>query len=336
MNHIAIDLGGSKSQVCVRNCVGEILEEIRLDTSKLSQYLEKQAKGRVIMETCAESWAIGDAAKKIGHEVRIVPGHLVKTLGVGSRGIKNDRKDAQALSEVSTRIDLPSVHLRSASSREIQMQLKLRGQLVCTRTQLINSVRGWMRTQAFGIKGGATTTFPQRLRSKEPNLPNYIQRQLDQIGSLNEAIGKADLELKQTAFGIPNVQLLQSIPGIGVLTSLAFLSVIDTCERFASAHYLQSYVGLTPGEKSSGKKQRTTSITKAGSSMLRTLLVQAAWTLYIHRPHEPIVRWAKGIEQRRGKKIAIVALARKLAGICFAVWKTQRVYQPSLTSSESL
>ena len=335
MNHIAIDLGGSKSQVCVRNSVGEILEEVKIETPKLKQYLKKQPHATVIMETCSESWKVGDLAKQAGHNVKVVPTYLVRSLGVGNRGIKNDRKDAQALSEVSTRIDLPSVHIRSVLSREIQVELKLRGQLVGSRTQLINSVRGWMRTETIRIKSGVSHTFPQRLRKKEQSLPEYIDRQLDQIAYLSESIQKADQSLQQQAKKNANVVLLQSIPGIGVLTSLAFLSVVDTIDRFKKAHHLESYLGLTPGERSSGKKIRTTSITKAGSSMLRTLLVQAAWTLYVHRPNEPIVKWAKEIEERRGKKMAIVALARKLTGICYAVWKTNTPYQSKRTVSES-
>ena len=333
MNHIAIDLGSSKSQVCVRNSVGEILSEDKIDTAKLKSYLKKQPPSTVIMETCSESWTVGDFAKQSGHTVKVVPTYLVRSLGVGNRGIKNDRKDAQALSEVSTRINLPSVHIRSALSRDLQVQLKLRSQLVSNRTQLINSVRGWMRTQAIRIKTGASDTFPIRLRTKK-DLPIYIEQQLDQIISLNEGIEKANQRLIEQAQNNPHVMLLQSIPGIGVLTSLAFLSVVDTIERFQHAHQLQSYLGLTPGEKSSGKKQRTTSITKAGSSMLRTLLVQTAWTIYVHRPKEPMVMWAKQIEARRGKKIAAVALARKLAGICYAVWKTQTPYQAKQTVTQ--
>jgi transposase len=268
----------------------------------------------------------------MGHEVRVVPGHLVRSLGVGYRQMKSDEKDARALSEVSTRIDLPSVHLRSKPSREIQMSLKMRVQLVATRTQLINSVRGWMRTQTLRLKSGATHTFPQRLREKKVELPTYVQRQLDQIDSLTQALENAEIELSQIAHTIDGLSFLQSIPGVGLLTSLCFVSVIDGKDRFQKAHHFQSYVGLTPGEKSSGGKQRTTSITKAGSSMLRYLLIQAAWTVYTHRSYEPMVVWAKRIEQRRGKKIAMVALARKLAGIMFAVWKTQRPYQPKLSA----
>ena len=333
MNHIAIDLGGSKSQVCIRNGTGEILEEKQVKTIQLSGYLAQQERSRVVMETCAESWAIGDAAKLAGHELRSVPGHLVRTLGVGRRQIKNDQKDAQVLSEVSTRIDLPSVHLRSVFAREIQTKLRMRSCLVSSRTSLINNVRGWMRTQALRIRTGASPSFPERVRSQGIDLPSHVIRQLEQIQALNQAIVAADQELGDLAQPISGIEQLRSIPGVGTLTALAFLSTLDEVNRFGNAHRFQSYVGLTPGEHSSSGKIRKTSITKAGSSLFRHYLVQAAWALYLHRPNEPMVQWMKGIEKRRGKKIAIVALARKLAGILFAVWKTKRPYQARLTSA---
>lgn len=325
--HIAIDLGSSKSQVCVRNETGEIIEEKKIRTDQLGKYLKRQEQSRVIMETCSESWAVADAARRLNHEIRIVPGTLVRALGVGQRGIKTDQRDAQVLSEVSTRINLPSVHLKSVQAREIQTRLGMRSRLVSCRTMLINSVRGWLRTQAIRINTGTVGTFPQRVKDKIQSVPSYVQCQLDQILDLTQSITQMTLELEQQTQSLETVQRLMTIPGIGVITSLTFLSVVDTIDRFADAHKLQSYLGLTPGEHSCSEKKMRTSITKAGSSQLRYLLIESAWTLYTHKPNEPIVVWAKQIEQRRGRKIAIVALARKLVGICYRVWKDQTFYR---------
>ena len=119
-----------------------------------------------------------------------------------------------------------------------------------------------------------------------------------------------------------------STPGVGAITALDFTATLDKVERFASSHHVQSYLGLTPGEHSSSEKQRRTGITKAGSSRLRWLLVQAAWSAKRSAPNDPMVLWAKEVEQRRGKKVAIVALARKLAGILFAIWRNGTLYSP--------
>ena len=119
MDHVAIDLGAKKSQICVRGADGQILEEKRWPTKDLDTYLAGRPTSRVIVETCAEAFCVADAARKLGHETRVVPATLVKTLGVGARRLKTDLRDARALSEVSSRIDLPSVHIRGPS-REIE------------------------------------------------------------------------------------------------------------------------------------------------------------------------------------------------------------------------
>jgi transposase len=315
--------------VCVRDGTGAIQEEKKVETDTLAAYLQRKPRSRVVMETCAESWAVGDAARAADHDLRIVPGSLVKALGVGQRRIKTDRKDAQILSEVSTRIDLPSVHLRSPEARELQTKLHMRGRLVASRTMLINSVRGWLRTQALRIRTGATHTFPERVRRKIEALPAHVARQLDTVAALTEGIQAATGELKALAEAHPVARRLSTVPGIGPMTALAFVAAVDDPTRFPNAHRLESYLGLTPGEHSSSGTTRRTSITKAGRSSLRHLLVEAAWTVYVHQRRSPLGQWAEAIEQRRGRKIALVGLARKLAGICFAVWRDGRTYQAS-------
>ncbi len=142
MEHCAIDLGGRKSQVCIRRNDGTILHESRCETSSLKSWLQELPQLRVVMETCAEAFGIADAALAAGHEVRWCRATLVRSLGVGARRNKTDRRDAQVLSEVSCRIDLPSVHVPSKRSRERKTICGMREALVGCRTKLINNVRG--------------------------------------------------------------------------------------------------------------------------------------------------------------------------------------------------
>jgi transposase len=142
MEHLAIDLGGRESQICVRSSDGRIVEERRCRTATLRAYLATRPQSRVVVETCSEAFGIADAALDIGHEVRVVPGTLVPSLGVGARGLKTDRRDAQVLSEVSCRIDLPSVHVPSRQARDRKTMCGMREALVGARTKLVNTVRG--------------------------------------------------------------------------------------------------------------------------------------------------------------------------------------------------
>jgi transposase len=330
MEHLAIDLGGKESQICVRSSDGQIVEERRCRTLRLPAYLATRPRSRVVVETCSEAFGIADAALSIGHEVRVVPGTLVRSLGVGARRVKTDRRDAQVLSEVSCRIDLPSVHVPSRQARERKTMCGMREALVGVRTKLVNTVRGWLRAEGRRPRSGELTTFAARVRAlyTDTMLPTYVERQLRALESLNEQIADADRELATTAKADPIARRLMTVPGVGPATSVRFVAALDEISRFRGAHTVESYLGLVPGEDSSAERKRRTSITKAGPTELRWCLVQAAWAARRARRRDPMQRWADELEKRRGTRVAVLALARKLAGILFAIWRDGTMYEP--------
>ena len=333
MQHLAIDLGGTKSQICVRSAEGQILHEQALETARLGRFLKRQPTSRVVLETCSEAFRVADLAVSFGHEVRVVPTTLVRSLGVGARRIKTDRRDAQVLSEVSCRIDLPSVHVPSDLARQRRSMCTMREELVATHTSLINCVRGWTRTQLLKIRPGDTKTFAKRMRAvalaTKDGLPEYVERLLQVIEALQQQIVAADDELRSLAEEDPICQRLMTVPGVGPVTSMRFVAALDDRNRFPTAHAVEGFLGLTPGENSSSERQQRTGITKAGPAPVRRALVQAAWNLRRIRPSDPISQWAAQLEQRRGKFIATVAVARKLAGILFALWRDGSTYEPN-------
>jgi len=329
MEHCAIDLGGRKSQVCIRASDGSIVHESRQETLELGEFLRTRPKSRVVIETCAEAFSIADAAALAGHEVRVVPATLVKTLGVGGRRTKTDRRDARILSEVSSRIDLPSVHIPSGCSREVKSICGMRDALVSARTKLINSVRGWLRGRGYRVRSGGSKTFTSRVSEIE-GLPEHVSAQLRAVDALLREIERADEQIAARAGADEVCRRLMTVPGIGPQVALRFVASADEIRRFRDAHRLESYLGLVPGEKSSSDTQQRLSITKAGSTAMRWLLVQAAWAVRVRcRSPEarPLQMWALEVEKRRGRRIAIVALARKLAGILYALWRDGTVYQ---------
>jgi transposase len=137
----------------------------------------------------------------------------------------------------------------------------------------------------------------------------------------------ADAQLRQFVKTDTTCQSLMTVPGVGPVTAARFRAAIDDASRFSSAHGVQSYLGLTPGERSSSERQRRTGITKAGPSAPRRMLVQSAWAAFRSYPNDPMVQWAKRIAERRGKFVAVVALARKIAGIMFALWRDGTTYR---------
>jgi transposase len=333
VERIAIDLGGRESQICVRNERGEIVEERRHLTARLGQYLAKREPGgRVLLESSSEAFAVADWAHQSGHEARVVPSMLVRALGVGERGLKNDQRDARKLSEMDCRMDVPSIHIPSVQSRDRQARLTAREALVAARTQLVNVVRSYFRTLARPAVKATPKTLSKQVRNQlqksSDGLPDYIEHLLVTLDTLNEQIAAADKALEELADHDPVCKLLQTMPGIGPVTSISFAAAADELSRFEGAPKLTSYLGLVPGENTTGFKTKRTSITKAGRKRVRWTLVQAAWTMVRARPNDPLVQWFQGVAGRRGKKIAICALARKMAGILYAMWRDQQPYNP--------
>jgi transposase len=119
------------------------------------------------------------------------------------------------------------------------------------------------------------------------------------------------------------VARLCTAPGVGPVTAASFVSTLDEADRFAGPKQARAYLGLVPSERSSGERQQRGHISKAGPSRARYMLVEAAWTILRRRgsANSALHDWAASIAARRGSRVAVVALARKLAGILYAMWR---------------
>jgi transposase len=233
-------------------------------------------------------------------------------------------------------MEVPCVHIPSAVSRDRQAEVTARQALVGVRTKLVNTVRSFMRAKALPRVKGTPDSLAKNMRlalqTLGMSLPDYVERLLSTIEGLNESIDEADEALKQIAEQDPVCKLLQTMPGVGPVSSVCFATAIDDVQRFESSDKVTSYLGLTPGENTTGFKTKRTGMTKAGSSRVRWTLNQAAWTMVRCRPNDPMVLWFQQVAGRRGKKIAITALARKMAGVLYAMWRDQRPYNPGLAT----
>jgi transposase len=195
----------------------------------------------------------------------------------------------------------------------------------------VNVVRALTRRDGLRVPSGN----PEHLEAKLAALP--VPALLDAemaplrllLGPLNEAIDAADARLAAVVAGDPVVTQLCTAPGIGPVTAVAFVATLDVVTRFSTAHQVEAYLGLTPREHSSGERQHRGRISKTGNSRMRYLLVAAAWRV-LRSPDPaaaPLRAWAEGIGQRRGRSIAAVALARRLAGILYAMWRDGTDYR---------
>jgi len=225
------------------------------------------------------------------------------------------------------------VHVPEPRSQARKGECALREALVTTRTKLVNTVRGWLRGQAAGpLRRCTPPTLPARVRAHLAAhgqvVPDAVERVLHVIEALTGQIRAADAALTALAQEDAVCRRLMTVPGVGPVTAVRFAAAVDDVQRFPRASAVQSYLGLVPGEDSSAERRRITGITKAGPSRVRWTLIQAAWCVRRLRPQDPAVQWARRVESRRGRPVAAVALARKLAGILYALWRDGTVYDP--------
>ena len=209
--------------------------------------------------------------------------------------------------------------------RHVRAELAVRDALVRTRTRYIALAKALVRRDGLRVPTSASSRVPTRIAELDlsPALATELTPLFAVYAPLNEQIAAADRRLAAVAAVDPIVARLATAPEIGPVTASAFVATIDDFTRFGSAHQLEAYLGVVPSERSSGEKRQLGRITKAGNGRMRWLLVEAAWRILRSKsPETAALRaWALAIARRRGKRIAAVALARRLAGVLYAMWR---------------
>jgi len=133
------------------------------------------------------------------------------------------------------------------------------------------------------------------------------------------------------------LKLCATVPGVGLIVAATFVSVIDDARRFKNAHSVGAYLGLVPGESTTGGQRRLGGITKQGNGHARSMLIQSAWLILRSRAMsgDPLKAWADNLVKTRGKKVAVVALARKLAGVLWAMCRDGTLYDAEMQAKQS-
>ncbi len=267
---------------------------------------------RLVAELHFELW-IGDAAE-------------VRTKRV--RKQKTDRQDAQLILKLMLKDDFPQIWVPSWENRDLRQLLWHRHRMVQARTRMINQLQAIALNEGLRCK---QRLWGERGRQQLESfrLAPWASRRrhdlLELLDRLNPTITELTRAIEREVEKYPEARRLMTHPGVGPLTALAFVLIIGEVERFQCGKQIASYLGLVPLEDSSGKRRRLGHITKQGSSMLRFLLVEAA-----HVATRSLPEWRSQyfhLMMRRGRKIAKVALARKLAVRLYWMWRKQWDYE---------
>ena len=272
-----------------------------------------------------------DQLKKQGIEVKIINPNKFRGIGIG--GKKTDKKDAEALAECLKVNFIPEVYHKSKGARRIKSLLRARELYVHARVRTVNHTRGLLREEGIKIPLGMESFWEEVSAKIElvefPPLQEHLRDSVFEARRAKQKEEKLEERLKELLAGDPRLSQLMSIPGVGLMTAAAVIAVGDDLKRFVNAKHFASYTGLTPREFSSADKKRMGSITKAGSEILRRYLIHGARTVLRHsnaKSKEPLRRWAHKLSQKRGANRATVALAHRLARICYCVVMEERNY----------
>ena len=333
---IGIDLGDRWSRYCILGGDGQIVEEDRIPTSTgaLERAFKKMSATRVVVEAGTHSPWVSRLLEKLGHEVVVANARKVRLIYESDS--KNDRLDARMLARLG-RVDvnlLAPIRHRGAETQADLAVIRGRDCLVAARTQLINAVRGMVKSVGGRLPKSTTAAFAGKVSSLIPSeLKVALEPLLSSITALTEQIAKADEQIAQLAEAkYPETKLLRQVKGVGPLIALTYVLTVGDPHRFAKSRTVGSYLGLRPRQRESGSSAPQLGISKAGNNHLRWLLIQAAH--YILGPLAPdrgLRRWGLGLAGKggkSGKRKAVVAVARKLAVLLHRLWVTAEVYEP--------
>lgn len=332
---VGLDVSDTYTSICIIDEEGEIAEEARVRTTEpaLGRRFAALPSSRTVLEVGTHSPWMSRLLAGLGHEVIVANPRQVRLIAESDR--KRDRTDAEQLARLG-RVDptlLRPIQHRGPEAQQDLAMLRARDALVRVRTNLINHVRGAVKATGSRLPASSTVTFH---RTAEAHLPVALRDILlpivSMVSELTARIREYDRQLERVAARYPAERLLRQVSGVGPLTALAFLLVIEDPERFRKSREVGPYLGLVPRQSQSGEREPQLPITKTGDPLLRRLLVQSAhYVLGPFGPDSELRRWGMhlaGSGSSRGKKRAVVAVARKLAVLLHRLWVTGEVYEP--------
>jgi transposase len=332
-----LDLGDKYSYLCIIDQhSGEVIEEGRLRTTPeaLKRRFASERPMRIAIEAGTHSPWVSRLLEECGHEALVANARKLRLIYSNKR--KTDEVDAEnlaRLARVDPKLLYPLKHRGEDSQAHVAI-VRSREALVSARTQLVNHVRGAVKSFGARLPKCPAVSFHNKAPEHIPEaLLPALGPLLETIGSLTRRIRQYDRRLEAIAKEhYPETELLRQVEGVGPLTALTFVLTVEDPYRFEKSRSVGAYLGLVPARDQSGDRDPQRRISKEGDEMLRKLLVSCAH--YILGPFgsdSDLRRHGEKIAARGGKnakKRAVVAVARKLSVLLHSLWISGEVYEP--------
>lgn len=331
---IGIDLGKNWFHIVGIDAHGKPLLRKKLHRAQLAQFAATTPKCTVAMESCPGSQHWGRRFAEHGHEIRIIPAQFVKPY---VKSNKNDFNDAEAIAEAASRATMRFVPLKNTEQLELQATHRVRERFVSERTAVVNQMRALLLehgiTASVGREGFARR-IPAILEDAENGLSVRIRQLLQRLRlrwlALDTEIVEVTALLREIAAQSELCRRALTVPGIGPIVSTAVIAAVGNARMFRRGRDMAAWLGLVPRQHSTGGKSTLGAISKRGNTYLRKLFIQGAQALLVNmkRDRSRLGEWLRGIEARRHRNVAVVALANKLVRICWKVLATECEYRP--------
>lgn len=337
-NYIGIDLGDKFNIVCILNKKGEEVETVQVENSPASMksFFEKIDKSPIVIEAGTHSFWVSKLLISLKHNVFVCN---PRKLDAVTKNIKkSDYEDALILAQMlltGKHLLKPVYHGELKAMKDFLL-IKSRAALVKSRTSLINHVRGVVKSLGERVPTSLTSDAFHLHAGEELQEETFsnVEDLINAIGLITSEIKKYDQKInKLVESDYPAAQLLQSVKGVGPITSLAFVLTIGDPKRFKKSRDVGAYLGLVPRRDQSGDTDNQCSITKAGNTILRTLLINCANHILGVFGQDNQIR-AFGLKilgdgsSKIKKRKAKVAVARKLSVILHQLWLTGKPFEP--------
>jgi transposase len=331
MDYGAIDLHKQRSLVrIVREDGTVVVEGHKISTTRddFDRMFAGRPRLRILLESSTESEWVAQHLEGLGHEVIVADPNYLPMYGARSRKVKTDQRDVVALCEACRTGQYRRAHRASPAARALRRTLRVRSHAVRARSGAISLVRALLRQEGLRLPSGSTDRVLERLAqlTLPPTLATALEPMRAWIAELNRSLAAAETAVVAQARQSPDARRLMTAPGVGPIVALAFQAGLDTPACFGgSAARASAFLGRVPSEDSSAERRHKGHITKTGPRDLRALLVQASWTIWRSKSADGLAlrTWAHALAARRGRRIAVVALARRLSRILYAMWRDQ-------------
>ncbi len=325
--YVGLDVSLKETFVCVVDACGEVVCEKSVGTTPetIAKFIDKRAPSavRIGLESGLLSTWLWHGLRALGLPVVCLDArHAASALKM--RINKTDRNDAAGLAQIVRTGWYREVEVKSLGCHEVRAVLLARSRLVASRRDLENQMRGLLKP--FGLLVGKVRGkgFEGRLReliADAPAMAEVIDALLLARRALCAQIARLDVRVRALAKAVAPCRRLMTVPGIGPITALAYVTAIDDPGRFRNGRSVGAYLGLTPRRYQSGEVDRAGRISKCGDGLVRTLLFEAAGVLLTRvQRMSPLKAWGLRLAKRIGAKKAKVAVARKLAVILHCMW----------------